>query len=79
MKYYCQCEMKKELDKDMYKVHVAWIPEKYAKAGKYIKIKQEDGAWDDHWLVTSVGCKKEASSVEINSRDYLKQREASDI
>jgi len=77
-KYYYQCRMKKKISNDSYKIYVAWIPEKYAKEGKWIKIKQEDGTWEDHWQVVIVGGKKEAKYVEDKERDYLKQRRVSD-
>jgi hypothetical protein len=71
--------MRKPTDKDSYKLDVAWIPAKFAKVGKYVKIKQEDGSWDNGWEITSVGSKRKAEYVESNERDYLKQRKASDV
>lgn len=43
-KYHCQ-------KGDTYQV--SWIPEKYAKVGKYVKLKDDDG-----WEVIEVGTKK---------------------
>lgn len=57
---------------------VSWIPECFAKAGKYLKLK-EDGAWENGWQVSHVGGRKMSSEVNIRSRDFLKNREASDI
>lgn len=45
---YIQCKLTKI---DTYQV--AYIPEKFAKAGKIVKIKQDDG-WDDGWCVSEI-------------------------
>jgi hypothetical protein len=79
-KWYCQCRMEKPTGKDSRKWDIAWIPEKFAKVGKYIKIKQEDGTWDNGWLVTGVGdIKREESYLIDHERDYKNQRKASDV
>jgi hypothetical protein len=57
---------------------VIWIPEKFAKIGKYIKIKEND-IWDNGWEVIEVWAKKELDSIEDKERDFLKQRKASDV
>lgn len=77
-KYYVQCELHKMIDEDRCKTDVAWIPEKYAKIGKVIKLKI-DGVWEDGWKVVFLGAKSPAKEVEDKSRDYLKQRESSDV
>lgn len=77
-KYYCQCNMRKKIENG-YKLNVAWIPEKFAQKGKVIKLKWEDGTWEEGWEVMFVGARQEAEKVEENERDYLKQRKASDI
>lgn len=78
-KYYRQCSMRRKIAEDIYKLHVAWIPDKHAKVGKYIKIKLDDGTWEDGWEITAVWTKKDAKFVEDGERDYKKQRKASDI
>ncbi len=60
------------------KHQTSWIPEEFAKLGKYIKVK-EDGKWEDGWQVKSLGERKMASYVLEWSQDYKHQREASDI
>jgi hypothetical protein len=71
--YYYQCELRKEINNG-YKTDVAWLPEKYAIIGKYLKINEEDG-----WKVIWIGAKQPANVVEEKERDYLRQRKASDI
>lgn len=57
------------------RVGTAWIPTQFAKVGKKIRIDGKDGVW----TVTGVGSTKSKEYAERASRDYLKQREASDI
>lgn len=66
---HCQCKLKKG---DTYQT--IWIPEKYAKVGKYLKLKDDDG-----WEVIIVGSKKDSKEVQRRSVDYRHQRKASDI
>lgn len=66
---HCQCKLKKG---DVYTV--VWIPEKYAKVGKYLKLKDDDG-----WEVVEVCTKKDSKEVQKRSVDYRHQRKASDI
>lgn len=60
---------------------MAWIPEKFANVGKYIKIKNDDGSWDDGWLVTGDGGGRTltAKDADQQSQLYKKTRKASDI
>lgn len=76
--YYVQCELNKRVGGGI--LHdVAWIPERFAVIGKQIKIKRDDGTWDDGWTVTKTYSKIEADKIEGCERDHLKQRKASDI
>jgi hypothetical protein len=61
--------------------HMAWIPEKFAVIGNYIKIKKDDGTWDDGWKVTGDGERKilTAKDADQQSQLYKKTRKASDI
>ncbi len=66
---YCQCKLMKG-NTEM----TAWIPEKRANKGKYIKILDDDG-----WQVMEVGSKMDEKYVIGHERDFDKQRDASDI
>jgi len=52
----------------------SWVPEKFAKMDKFLRLKDDDG-----WKVISVGAKSEKKYVEDRSQDYKKTRKASDI
>lgn len=46
----------------------SWIPEKYAKVGKYVRL-YHNGKWHDGWKVTEVGDKKlQSKDMTTNSR-----------
>lgn len=66
---YCQCKIKKGSIET-----TAWIPEKYAQVGKFIKIFDDNG-----WEVMKVGLPMGEEYVLGHERDFTKQREASDI
>jgi hypothetical protein len=71
-RYYVQCELRSGSAKD-----IVWIPDKFAEVGKMLMI---DG-YKNGWVVSQVfeSSKKTKKEVNEKSRDYLKQREASDI
>ncbi len=65
--FFCQCKLVRGTT-----TQVTWIPDSFAKIGKYLKIHGEDG-----WQVSSVYDR--VARHELRERDYLHQREASDI
>jgi len=69
MSNYVQCTMRRGNTE-----HTAWIPEKFAKVGKYIRIKEVDG-----WKVIRAGGKMDKKYVNDRSQDYKNTRKASDI
>ena len=75
---YRQCHLKKNDGEHIWE-QVSWIPEPYCVVGKVLKLRDEDGRWDNGWKVTSAGPPSPAASVEAGSRDHLKNRKATDI
>lgn len=57
----------------------AWIPEEFAEIGEIVKIKQDDGSWDDGWVVFQTFTMLPTTTVIERSQDYKKTRKASDI
>ena len=53
---------------------MSWIPEKYAKLGKFVKLKEDDG-----WKVVAVYSIMDSKEVQERSTDYRNQRKVSDI
>ena len=71
---YKQCILHRKVG-DSVLVDQAWIPSNFAVRGKFLEIKGENG-----WQVVVVGSTIATSEdVNRNSRDYVHQREASDI
>ncbi len=59
---------------------VSYIPEQFAKLGKFVKLRNEEGEWTDGYKVVfaSEGRMSSNSIVEVERR-HLNQRKASDI
>ena len=67
---YKQCRMTKKSAID-----IAWIPEKFAVVGKYLRIGDDNG-----WKVESVSSVVQTSEENNErSQDYKRTRRASDI
>lgn len=64
-----QCKLQKGIT-----FQYSWIPDKYAKLGKYIKLKDDDG-----WEVVEVFSIMDSKKVQERSTDYRNQRKVSDI
>lgn len=58
--------------------YIIWIPSKFAKKGKYLNI-HKNNTWDNGWLIEETYNTKSFSQISEKERDYLKQREYSDV
>jgi hypothetical protein len=63
---------------------VAWIPEKFASLDfrdkrKVIKLKEDDGTWSNGWHIKYVYNARPEEFVFAHERDFVRQRDASDI
>lgn len=76
---YTQCTLVKKLDNDDESRHTAWIPSEYAQIGQAVQIERIPGKWEDGYVVAEVFGTRTAEQIEAHERDYLKQRQASDI
>ena len=76
---YHQCVLEKKLSNGT-KTTTTFLPKKYSQVGKVIKLKSNDGTWEDGWVVQQVS-KDNFNSDYINvaSREYLKHRKRTDI
>lgn len=69
-KFYRQCRMIKQTESGR-QDQVAWIPEKFAQKGKYVKLKDDNG-----WQVMSVGDTKHTQAAMMRiSMEHSKHRE----
>ena len=73
--YYKQCILSKPTPKGKL-MEVAWIPVEFAKKGKILKLKQEDGEWTDGWIVEDVGSTlnpiEVIETVQKSAKDHRK-------
>ena len=59
---------------------ITWALISLAKLNKTLKLKKEDGTWDEGWVVTEVNdAIIEEDYLDILERQHKHQREASDI
>jgi len=71
--YHVQCVLNKD---NIYQT--SWIPEKYAKMGKWLKLKM-DGKWEDGWQVIERGHRELTENVKKRENDYKRMRTVTDI
>lgn len=60
-------------------VEVSWIPETLAHVGKRVRLKTQGGAWEDGWVVDSVGIRVNEDVVLLREREHLKHRTQTDL
>lgn len=78
--YFRQCTMFKRIDENSKRVTVSWLPEKYAVKGKFLKLKDRNKEWDDHWEVIYVGSTRKTSKEAFaDSRLWMEHRKATDV
>ena len=66
---YSQCTLQKNNI-----VQISWIPERFAKVGKILKLKSENDIWDNGWVVTFVGNTDEhIDSPQVAIREHRKR------
>lgn len=53
---------------------MAWIPESFAKVGKFLRVGDSDG-----WQVIHAHSRQSEEYLMRHERDYLTERRASDI
>ena len=59
-------------------VYYSWLPQRFSRVGHYVKLKMEDGNWEDGWKVVEAGPPKPSSEVEMMSRFAESHRDGTD-
>jgi len=73
--FYRQCKLEKSKE-----ITTSWIPEKFAKKGRIIKIREnKQSPWNNGWTITSVGTRMNRESIDILENTHTKTRGVSDI
>lgn len=58
----------------------SWLPEEFCVEGKFVKLKQSDGTFQNGWQVTTVtDVVRTAKEADVASQMYKKTRKVSDI
>lgn len=52
---YAQCKLEKTISATSKAEQTSFIPYKFAIVNNVLKLKDDNGDWDDGWVVTSVG------------------------
>ncbi len=65
--YYRQCKMQK---KNMFQT--SYIPEEFAKLGKFLKLRDSEGEWDDGWKVIEVSSHRHLDNEVPDSHSAIK-------
>lgn len=76
MKQHVQCLLRKASV-----AQVAWIPSALAVKGKLLKLKTDDGDWDDGWVVANAARRipQPSDLVQKRAMDFKKMRRRTDI
>ena len=52
---YCQCTLRKTRSSSASVVRVSFIPARFARQQRAVRLRRPDGSWDDGWVVEYVG------------------------
>jgi hypothetical protein len=52
--FYRQCRLVKRVENGEF-VLVSWLPEPHAATGRMVKLRNDDGSWNDGWEVVGAG------------------------
>jgi hypothetical protein len=51
---YRQCRLVKKV-RDGEAIQTSYLPAEFAREGRIVKLREEDGGWDDGWVIRVVG------------------------
>jgi hypothetical protein len=74
---FAQCVLNKKTENGV-KEQTSWIPLKFAKQDKFIKLK-EHGEWEDGWKVVHVGSIQGEDLVMVMRDTHRTHRDVTDI
>jgi len=70
--YYRQCHLVKLIETGTIE-QTSWIPDKFAKIGGILKLRDEHGEWTDGWKVTTASSEKLPHSAILDWRKAIKE------
>ena len=60
---YRQCRLVKRL-RDGVAVQVSYLPAEYARVGRIVQVRENDGDWDDGWVIRAIGPSASADELD---------------
>lgn len=75
--YSRQCVLERKIENGTIN-QISWIPEQFAKVGRFLKLLEKD-VWENGWQVVSVGGRQSREERIERGRDHVNQRKGSDI
>ena len=72
---YRQCRLVKKI-RDGETIQTSYIPAEFAKLGRIVKIREDDGSWDDGWVIRIVGgalSQEQLTALEVAHRRFERQ------
>ncbi len=69
--YYRQCKLVKKIEAGT-RHQTSYLPEEFAKVGKIVKLRDDDGEWEDGWLVAEASSHRMADDEMHDSHDTIK-------
>ena len=83
MEYTRQVKLERINNQGALEIYVCYIPERFAKIGKFVVVTEDFGPGSStiskQWYVKEVYNRRSMVEANLRSRDYIKQRKASDI
>lgn len=70
---YRQCRIEKRVDERTTRTQVTWLPEKFARIGAYLQLRQATDNWDNGWRVLSVGSRAVSESQLPDAHATIRQ------
>jgi hypothetical protein len=68
---YRQCRVVKRIPNGEC-IQMSWLPAEFASVGKILKLRDDDGVWDDGWVVREVG--NETTEEHLTFVDQIHHR-----
>jgi len=69
---YRQCRLGKKI-RDGESIQTSYIPAEFAKEGRIVKLREDDGGWDDGWVIRLVGgtlTEEQLTTLELAHRRF---------
>ena len=69
---YRQCRLVKKI-REGETIQTSYIPAEFAKEGRIVKLREDDGGWDDGWVIRLVGgsmTEEQVTAIDLAHRRF---------